>query len=241
MRLGGRKEGHSVCKTRLFSFASTPAKGRIMKDVKRTHIKILLLDWKCQYSSLQCIFYITKSTKKPWITYFNYRYIYTCLPWPNKKSISLFFRYLPICQVHYFLWEYCYQKTVQCHNISSVIRQEDESQNQNNKKTKHVKCFEKQVFLTFDTLIMGGVGDKCLFFGKFGGLCFLVTSVLRFALSPYYWRFKTKSDQKNFQRSGGQKEQQITILFTLRNFHDSLMPKTRSKTVADLRHLKIKE
>ena len=173
MRLGGRKEGHSVCKTRLFSFASTPAKGRIMKDVKRTHIKILLLDWKCQYSSLQCIFYITKSTKKPWITYFNYRYIYTCLPWPNKKSISLFFRYLPICQVHYFLWEYCYQKTVQCHNISSVIRQEDESQNQNNKKTKHVKCFEKQVFLTFDTLIMGGVGDVC-FLESLVGFVFLL-------------------------------------------------------------------
>ena len=29
---------------------------------------------------------------------------------------------------------------------------------------------------------------KCLFFGKFGVPCFLVTSVLRFALLPYYWR-----------------------------------------------------
>ena len=29
---------------------------------------------------------------------------------------------------------------------------------------------------------------KCLFFGKFGGLCFLVTPVLRFALLPYYRR-----------------------------------------------------
>ena len=29
-------------------------------------------------------------------------------------------------------------------------------------------------------------GKKCSIFGKFGMLCFLVTSVLRFALLPYY-------------------------------------------------------
>ena len=29
-------------------------------------------------------------------------------------------------------------------------------------------------------------GKKCSFFGKFGVLCFLVTSVLRLALLPYY-------------------------------------------------------
>ena len=29
---------------------------------------------------------------------------------------------------------------------------------------------------------------KCLFFGNFGGLCFLETPVLRFALLPYYRR-----------------------------------------------------
>ena len=29
---------------------------------------------------------------------------------------------------------------------------------------------------------------KCLFFGKFGVLCFFVTPVLRFALLPYYRR-----------------------------------------------------
>ena len=31
-------------------------------------------------------------------------------------------------------------------------------------------------------------GKKCSFFGKFGVLCFLETSVLRFALLPYYRR-----------------------------------------------------
>ena len=40
-----------------------------------------------------------------------------------------------------------------------------ESQNGGNKKAKHAKCF---------------------FSGKFGVLCFLVTSVLRFAFLPYY-------------------------------------------------------
>ena len=62
---------------------------------------------------------------------------------------------------------------MQYHNISSVIRHEDESQNQNNKKTKHVNYFEKQVFLTFDTLIMGGVGDVC-FLESLAGFVFLL-------------------------------------------------------------------
>ena len=30
-------------------------------------------------------------------------------------------------------------------------------------------------------------GKKCLFFGKFGVLCFLEMPVLRFTLLPYYW------------------------------------------------------
>ena len=34
---------------------------------------------------------------------------------------------------------------------------------------------------------------KCSFLGKFGMLCFLVTPVLRFALSPYYRRIVNAS------------------------------------------------
>ena len=112
-------------------------------------------------------------------------FTHACLD-PTKKAYLYFFDICLYAKYIIFYGNIADQKTVQCHNISSVIRHEDESQNQNNKKTKHVNCFENQVFLTFDTLIMGGVGDKCLFFGKFGGICFLVTSVLRFALSPYY-------------------------------------------------------
>ena len=36
-------------------------------------------------------------------------------------------------------------------------------------------------------------GEKCLFFGKFGVLCFLETPVLRFGLSPHYQQVKVKS------------------------------------------------
>ena len=50
---------------------------------------------------------------------------------------------------------------------SSVLKQKDESQNGCYKKTKHTKFSENECVL----------GGKCLFFGKFGVLCFLVTSV----------------------------------------------------------------
>ena len=71
---------------------------------------------------------------------------------------------------------------------SSAIRQNGESQNGCYKKTKHAKFSEKRVFLTPDTFTYLYVsrGKKRSFFGKFGVLCFLVTTVLRFALSPYY-------------------------------------------------------
>ena len=64
-----------------------------------------------------------------------------------------------------------------------VIRQKGESRNGGNKKTKHAKFSEKRPFLT-----PWSARKKCLFFGKFDVLCFLVTSILRFALFLYYWR-----------------------------------------------------
>ena len=45
-------------------------------------------------------------------------------------------------------------------------------------KTHHAKFSEKRTLL-----------NKCMFFGKFGVLCFLETTVLRFALWPYYRRY----------------------------------------------------
>ena len=70
----------------------------------------------------------------------------------------------------------------------SVIRQKGKSQNGCNKRTKHAKFSEKH-FLPPDTYICDvSGGKKCLFFGKFGVLYFLVTSVLRFALLLYHRR-----------------------------------------------------
>ena len=65
---------------------------------------------------------------------------------------------------------------------STVIRQKGKSQNGCFKKTKHAKFSGKQTFLT------PWYAKKCSFFGKFVVLCFLETSVLRFALLPYYRR-----------------------------------------------------
>ena len=49
------------------------------------------------------------------------------------------------------------------------------------------------------TYISVSGGKKCLFFGKFGVLCFLETPVLRFALLPYYQR-KLIQDQPKFRK-----------------------------------------
>ena len=64
----------------------------------------------------------------------------------------------------------------------SVTGQKGESQNGCFKKAKDAKFSEKRTYVC----VSGG--KKCLFFGRFGVLCFLETPVLRFALSPYYHR-----------------------------------------------------
>ena len=48
----------------------------------------------------------------------------------------------------------------------------------------------KQSALNFPKCGYQGVRNVC-FFGKFGALCFLVISVLRFAFLPYYRRIAT--------------------------------------------------
>lgn len=48
---------------------------------------------------------------------------------------------------------------------------------------------QKLQFLHFlETWVCASGSKKCLFFRKFGGLCVLVTPVLRLTLLPYYWR-----------------------------------------------------
>ena len=76
---------------------------------------------------------------------------------------------------------------------SSVIRQKDESQNRGNKKTKHVNFSEKiNIFYPLiRTRMCAYQGLRNVsFFGKFAIICFLVTSVFRFSLLPYYRRIE---------------------------------------------------
>ena len=59
-------------------------------------------------------------------------------------------------------------------------------QNDGNKKTKHAKFSKKWTFL----ILMVSMGKKCLFFGKFSMFYFFVSSVLTFAIFPYFHRTK---------------------------------------------------
>ena len=71
-------------------------------------------------------------------------------------------------------------------DISSLIKQKGKLQNGCYKKTKHTKFSEK---LNFTCMSVSG-SKKCSFFRKFRVLYFLVIPVLRFALLPYYRRYK---------------------------------------------------
>ena len=74
------------------------------------------------------------------------------------------------------------------HLMSSV---KGNSQNWCYRKTKHSKLLKNKHFLPSDThtYVCISLGKKCSFFGNFSVLYFYVTSVLRFALLPYYRRY----------------------------------------------------
>ena len=65
-------------------------------------------------------------------------------------------------------------------------------QKKGNLKSKHAKFSEKETFLTqlYAHVRCVSGSKKFLFFGKYGILCFLVTSVLRFVFFPYQLRNK---------------------------------------------------
>ena len=69
---------------------------------------------------------------------------------------------------------------------TSVIRQKGEVTGKqsapNFPRNKHFLPPDTQTYVCLS------VGKICLFFGKFGALCFLVTCILRFTLLPYYRR-----------------------------------------------------
>ena len=106
---------------------------------------------------------------------------------PNHSNIT------PMKFPKYFL---VYERSVglqlqnqKFHHLSSVMRQKRANLETNLTRKQSTQNFPKnEHFLPPDmhTYVCVSGGEKCSIFGKFGMLCFLVTSVLRFALLPYY-------------------------------------------------------
>ena len=71
-----------------------------------------------------------------------------------------------------------------------------ESQNGCFKKQSTPNVSKSEHFLPPDThtYVCVSTGKKCLFYGKFGELCFLETPILRFTLLPYYRRISIARD-----------------------------------------------
>ena len=78
--------------------------------------------------------------------------------------------------------------------FSSVIRQKWNIKKEITRKESTSNFMKNKHFLPSDThkYVCVSRGRKYSFFGKFGELCFLVTSVLRFVLLPYCRRFALK-------------------------------------------------
>ena len=86
-------------------------------------------------------------------------------------------------------WLWCLLCQIDGTLSSSVIIQKGKSQNGGNKKRKHA-TFSAKTNISYSlirnrTCAYQGVRNVRLF-EKFGVLCFLVTSVVRFAFLPYY-------------------------------------------------------
>ena len=75
-------------------------------------------------------------------------------------------------------------------DLSSIIRQKGKSQNGCFRKQSAPNFPKSKHFVPSDThtYVCVSVGKKYSFFGKFSVLYFLETTVLRFALLPYYRR-----------------------------------------------------
>ena len=73
-------------------------------------------------------------------------------------------------------------------NNLSVVRQKDKAQDGITRKRSTPNFPENEHFLPPDanTYVCVSEGKKCLFFGKFGVPCFLVTFVLRFVFMSYH-------------------------------------------------------
>ena len=88
-------------------------------------------------------------------------------------------------------------------------------------ENKHIKFSEKYTYLApppdMHTYVCVSGGKQCLFFEKFGVLCFLVTSVVRFSLLLYYRRY-VKKMMLRCQRSN--EFFYLITIFSMKEFHN---------------------
>ena len=92
---------------------------------------------------------------------------------------------------------------------SSAIRQTANLKTEVRRKQSMPFFPKNEHFLPLDThtyvCVSGSM--KCLFFGKFGVLCFLLTSVFRFSILPYYGTVSSSISfhfSENFMKKTGQ-------------------------------------
>ena len=116
--------------------------------------------------------------------------------WSLMLVVNLFV--FGLCVWIVLIQQYCGTgNLISCKIFSLVIGQKGETQNGCFKKTKQAKFSERGTLIPSNThtirtllppytYVCVSGRKKCLFFGKFGMLCFLEIPVFRFALLPYY-------------------------------------------------------
>ena len=112
---------------------------------------------------------------------------------PNMSNFCV---YVSVTQDFVYVWIWVKNTWMN----SSVIRQKEDSQNRCFKKTKYAKFYEKRHFLPPDrhTYVCVSGGKECLFFGKFGVLCFFWNT--HFEICPFALLPTNCSDHSDYGR-----------------------------------------
>ena len=112
--------------------------------------------------------------------------------WRMPESSVFTNPYIPVFRLSFFCcfftqWKWFFGRT----NLKIEVTRKQSTPNFPKKRT----------FLISWHLHVGG--KKCSFFGKFGGLCFLVTSILRFAYLPDSAIIANLNSRKEFMKDRG--------------------------------------
>ena len=137
-----------------------------------------------------------------------------------KFSITDFFGWCDQIRRKLRIWTHLLKKSLMKNFIFCAVRQANFVGNKaKGRISKRVLQENKarQIFRKtniFYPLIRTG-GKKCSFFGKFGVFCFLETPVLRFALLPYYQRFKWINWLRFPLKSSGNRRKPLLTLYSI--------------------------